>query len=141
MDDLRAFFRGFREFKNLRDEGLSLLVSSALIEDFAAGRVIVPQGTKGDSIWFIISGKTEVLQDREKAGRVSLAVLGPNSYFGEISVMTGSPTTAEVVAKERCKTVRIPGRILTEILDTQFSTMAEFTKTIVRRLSDNLRKK
>lgn len=62
---------------------------------FAAGEAIVRQGAPGASMFVIHSGEVCVTIE---PGNHEVARLGPGSFFGEMSLLTGDPRTANVVA-------------------------------------------
>ena len=67
-------------------------------ETAEAGQIVVHQGEKGDALYLIEEGHVEVRATAEDGGVTILATLGPGSYFGEISLVTGDPRNADVVA-------------------------------------------
>lgn len=67
-------------------------------ETAEAGQVVVHQGDKGDALYLIEEGQVEVRATAEDGSVATLATLGPGSYFGEISLVTGEPRNADVVA-------------------------------------------
>lgn len=61
------------------------------------GISLITQGTPAAGLFILIHGEVEVRRNEEL-----LAELGSGSLFGEISVMTGLPATASVVASKKC---------------------------------------
>ncbi len=59
---------------------------------FAAGEIIFLAGARGDSAYIILEGSVEIFVDSAK-GRQVLAVLGPQSCFGEMALL-GQPLRA-----------------------------------------------
>jgi small-conductance mechanosensitive channel/CRP-like cAMP-binding protein len=62
---------------------------------FGAGERILVAGTQGETFYLVAEGEVVV-----RAGRpeTDVARLGPGQYFGEISLLTGEPRAATVVA-------------------------------------------
>jgi small-conductance mechanosensitive channel/CRP-like cAMP-binding protein len=60
---------------------------------FTSGEQIVRQGDPGQELYVIVSGEVGVLADG-----VEVARLGPGGFFGEMSLLTGEPRAATVVA-------------------------------------------
>lgn len=65
---------------------------------FAAGDTVITEGEELRKIYFLKSGRVEVLRD---GMRISL-IKTPGSVLGEISVLLESKATADVVATEDC---------------------------------------
>lgn len=139
MRDIKAFIRGFNEFSELGEGELELLASSSKTEDVAKGNVVVPQGVKGEDLWLLIQGKVEI--SKKKGGaKDHLAYMSAPVMFGEISAFTGVNTTAEVMAEEDCKLLRIPGAVVSGVAKNNLTTRAKFAATIVKRLHDGSRR-
>jgi CRP-like cAMP-binding protein len=62
-------------------------------ESFDRGHRVVREGLSGGAFYVITAGEASVL-----IGGVERARLHPGDFFGELSVLTGRPATADVVA-------------------------------------------
>ena len=69
------------------------------IKKFAKGDVIIKEGSKGDEIYFLNSGKVKVYKVIE-GEKVELGELTSRSFFGEMSCFLGHARTATVEAVE-----------------------------------------
>jgi len=65
--------------------------------DVTAGAVVARRGERGDCMYFIVSGEVAIQLD---SGPL---LLGEGQFFGEISLVTGSPRNATVVARSACQ--------------------------------------
>jgi len=74
----------------------SKLAKSALERRFGRGEEIISAGEEGHTFYLVASGRVSV---RMSTG-VELAQLSKGQYFGEMSLLTGEPRTATVVAME-----------------------------------------
>jgi cAMP-dependent protein kinase regulator len=94
----------FPDFSN--EELVAVMAGLELIE-FKTGDLVVSEGEPGDSLFLISSGSVKAwIRNRE--GRYVLARrLGEGDFFGEISVLTGSPRTATVVASSPCELLEL----------------------------------
>jgi CRP-like cAMP-binding protein len=72
------------------------LASSTVAHTFGDGEAIVRQGEPGDSMYVLCSGRVAVVLE---PGRQEVAVIEQGGYFGEMSLLTGEPRTATVVAR------------------------------------------
>ena len=80
------------------------LAASARELLFAAGEVIVGEGDSGTSMFIVIDGRAEVTVGPERR-RVALTETG--GYFGEMSMLTGEPRSATVVATADCRVLEV----------------------------------
>src|SRR5687768_15616796 len=80
-------------FADLTDQELSALADLCRQEDSAAGETIISEGDNSARFYLVHTGEVEVTR-----GGTTTARMGPNDYFGEISVIDGKGRTASVVA-------------------------------------------
>jgi len=71
---------------------------------YAVHEIIVRQDAPGSSMFVVSSGKVEIVLEPD--GR-PLAVTEAGGFFGEMSLLTGSPRTATVRALEDCTLVEV----------------------------------
>lgn len=93
-------------FSPLSDEEIEKLASSSATRIYAPGEAIVRQGQEGNSMFVIIRGSVKV-QVPEKDYQKTINTLGENDFFGEMSLLTGEPRSANVVAIEESEVLRI----------------------------------
>ena len=80
-------------FGALDDKKRKSMASSGKEFSYKDGDTIVDEGAMGVGFYMILDGSTEV----RKGGKV-LAELGKGQFFGEMSLIDGSPRSADVVA-------------------------------------------
>ncbi|MDX1469671.1 MAG: BTAD domain-containing putative transcriptional regulator, partial [Acidimicrobiia bacterium] len=68
--------------------------------NFAAGEVIVQEGAPADSIYWVETGRVEVVREDSDGNTIVLADLGPGHYFGELASLLRTGRTATVRAAE-----------------------------------------
>lgn len=64
------------------------------------GGVILMQGDPGDALYLIGAGQVKVVLIGEDGREVILSVLGPGSFFGDMSLLDDEPRSAHVFAME-----------------------------------------
>ncbi len=81
------------------DEPVKRLLARGLRERrFADGDVILTQGHPGMGLFLVAEGQTAVVLRDDQGQRRELARLGLGEVFGEMSLLTKEPCTADVVA-------------------------------------------
>jgi small-conductance mechanosensitive channel/CRP-like cAMP-binding protein len=80
------------------------LVAASVEQLYGAGETIVREGQAGDSMFVICSGSVCVTIGPT---RQEVAVIPAGGYFGEMSLLTGEPRTADVTAIEDCHLLEI----------------------------------
>lgn len=81
---------------------------------FADGEAIVRQGQPGDSMYIVCSGKAAVMIDEH---RKPIAIIEKGGYFGEMSLLTGDPRTATVVAHGDVVALEIGADVLRQLAE------------------------
>lgn len=64
--------------------------------DYAAGEVVIEQGTPGDYYYVIQTGQCEVCRSTSRGRQVRLAELGPGDTFGEEALVSNATRNATV---------------------------------------------
>jgi transcriptional regulator with AAA-type ATPase domain/polyferredoxin len=73
------------------------------------GEIIVHRGRVGEAFFVVLSGAVEVLLRSSDGRRLPLARLAAGSTFGEMSLLTDEPASADVVARGDVKLLVYPG--------------------------------
>ena len=81
-------------FAGLDDRELETIAAQMRERRFSAGDTMTEEGAGGAGFFVVESGEAEVTVDGDVRGTV-----GPNDYFGEIALLTGSDRTATITAK------------------------------------------
>jgi len=84
-------------FRDLTQEELAYLAERFSEAEYAAGEVIIAQGSRGESFFLIFRGKVRVVRKKDSREE-QLAVLVDNDYFGDMELISKRPRTASVIA-------------------------------------------
>ncbi len=94
------FLRNIIPFSSLKDTDLIDIAGTLEVTDFSPKTVIIRRGDPGKSFYIIHTGLVKVsLKDKEDDEKI-LGFLGEGDCFGEISLITREPTTADIHAIE-----------------------------------------
>ena len=102
-------------------------------EAFPAGKRVLREGISGSALYLILDG-TAVVQIAGREPR-----LGRGEFFGEISVLTGEPPSADVVAETMLRCLVIPGPDVEPLLLAHPRLMFRMLQAEARRVRDSLR--
>lgn len=117
-------------FEKTPDEALAELADLLHEEVFQSGEVIVREGETGDSLYIIVYGKVEVVDDNRVLNQ-----LGARAVFGELSMLDSSPRTATIRALEETSLLRLDQASFYEIM----SDYVEVAMGTIQLLTRNLR--
>ncbi len=101
---------------------------------FGKGEKIISQGDAGNSMFILATGKAEVQVEREgRSQPVGNLVAG--ECFGEISLLTGEPRSATVLAMLDCEVLEIEQETLGILLREHPDLAESLSETVVARRS------
>ena len=118
-------------FADLRQPELEAVVHSAEEEVFAQGQKILRAGLSGSGLYLLLDGEVVVrLDDKE------LARLGRGEFFGEISVLLGTPPMADIVAATLVRCLVVPAPEVETFLIERPRVLYRMLQAEARRLRD-----
>lgn len=96
-----------RFFAQFPAGALEELLGSTSVRSFSADETIVREGDPGLSLFLIEEGTVEVVTLDPAGQRLVLGQMGAGEFFGEVSVLTGRPRTATIVARSQVTAIEI----------------------------------
>lgn len=135
-----AVLREIGLFGGLDDETLSMLASELPIERVMVGTRVVNEGDPAREMFVVVDGELEVLKKSRSGSEVRVAMLGPSSWFGEMSILDVQPRSASVRALAPSRVMRISAESVDRLLYRRdLKAYALFVMNIARELSRRLR--
>jgi CRP-like cAMP-binding protein len=116
------------EFEPLNDAELWKLSEQAIRWVYPAGYVIVRQDDEGDSLFVLAEGLLQVSMRIPDGQTLAIRKLAPGHCFGEMSLLTGAPRSANVEAETEC--------VVYEIRKEHLLSVMEKNQRIVQVLSE-----
>ena len=110
----------------------SLLAQLFVQRTFVAGDTLVSYGQPGQGLWLIATGSVNVRIPTPDGTTSQVATLGEGEIFGEISLLTALPTTAELVAEKEGWALFLEKASFQELLDDH-PEVAEYVKELGRK--------
>jgi CRP-like cAMP-binding protein len=116
-----------------------LLVTCHLVEA-PTDLQLIEEGQDADSFYFVYHGRVVAYQRGKPAigindePRIHLGIMGPGSYFGEISILTETNCRASVVTASRCMLLRVAKEDFRDTWCTIPGFRAEFLVRIFGKL-------
>src|SRR5438132_2856243 len=105
-----------------------------LVRKHPAGTVLFREGDAGRGMYVVRSGKVSIwkhIADDE----ITLAVLGPGEFFGEMALLEGLPRSAGATVVDDAQLIELEGAAFETVLRKN----AEIAVRLLRRLSSRLR--
>ena len=134
IDHVSSLLQAQPLFADMAAPQIQALAKSARHLRFGKGEKIISQNDPGQSMYVLSSGVARVTVERD--GRASvLGELVSGECFGEISLLTGSPRTATVVAKTDCDIVEIDQTAMRDLLRHDPRLADQLSETLSTRRS------
>jgi CRP/FNR family transcriptional regulator, cyclic AMP receptor protein len=126
-------------FRGLTLEALALIAHVAQEEEHAKNDIIFRHGDIGDKLYLILEGKVRISREVPGMGEEALAVVGPGSVFGEMSLLDDAPRSADARVHERCRLLTIAKDGFDDLLFLHKDLAYEVLWNVVRLLTGRLR--
>ncbi|MEZ0313181.1 MAG: cyclic nucleotide-binding domain-containing protein [Myxococcota bacterium] len=103
-----------------------------LIEQFKSREVganekLLEEGEKGDGLYLLLSGRAEVSKKVDGKRQV-LAHLKEGDVFGEMSLLTNNPVSANIKTLKKSIVLKLPRRVFSEIASTHPQLLAHIAE-------------
>jgi CRP-like cAMP-binding protein len=98
LDRFRALLAQSALFRGCTAAALDDLVRRLQVRTRTAGSVLVAQDEPGDALFIIAQGRVKVALFGENGRELTLSILQPGDFFGEMSLIDSRPRSANVVA-------------------------------------------
>jgi len=119
-------------FRALGDPEREALLSRLSTELVPAGTRFITEGTANQHLWVVVAGRCEV---RTAGG--AIAELGPGAAVGEISLVSGRPAVADVVAVEPAVLLRLSRQDFDAVAGLHPTLLAEVERLVIARETAN----
>ncbi|MBI4802256.1 MAG: acetate/propionate family kinase [Elusimicrobia bacterium] len=131
-----TFLREQPIFAGVAPEKISEVIGESRIESFKRGDVIIAQGEPGWFLGLMLEGSAEAVMTDQLGERRRLGVIRPGGVAGEMSLMTGEPSCADVVALEPCRMMLMRRDVFTRQLVANPQVIRFLSRTIAKRFAE-----
>jgi CRP-like cAMP-binding protein len=78
--------------------------------------MLVRQGDRGESLFVIRSGGVRIEKSLHGGPATTMATMGAGDFFGEMSLLTGEPRTASIIAEDETQVVVVNKEAFAQVL-------------------------
>jgi CRP-like cAMP-binding protein len=129
--------RAIGPFAELPTAPLKPVAQAAEVARFGAGEVIVRQGDPADAVYALIEGKAEVWIEDAPQRPVLLRTMRSGQLFGETAVLYRGPRSATIKAKTDVITLKLPGPVFLELLQSSPELAVRVAVILAQRLASD----
>ena len=119
-------------FVPLTEEEIERLAKASSTRIYAPGEAIVRRGQEGNSMFVIVRGSVKV-QIPENDYQKTINKVRANDFFGEMSLLTGQPRTATVIAEEETEVIQIKKTAIRPLFEANPALMTAICTIIEER--------
>lgn len=116
-------------FADLTELELRDLAAELHEQSFPEGHWVLRRGRPGAGLFIVVDGEVGVIVDDEER-----AILTTGSFFGEVSVLLGESTTADIIVRRPLRCLVIPPERAEAFLVAHPRVMFRMFQTEARRL-------
>ncbi|MHB1846243.1 MAG: cyclic nucleotide-binding domain-containing protein [Deltaproteobacteria bacterium] len=126
-------------FRPFASENRKLLIERFRVREVGAAEAVLRQGVAGDGLYVLMQGRLEVRRHEggDPAG-ILLSELREGDVFGEMSLLTRSAASADVIAKVPSRVLRLPRQVFDELILTHPQILELVAKLSEERMQTNL---
>ncbi len=122
-------------FAGFDERTLAEVVREGTAVTYAAGDVCIRGGEAGEVFGVLISGQLEAVRDRGTTVAQQLGLINPGDCFGEMSLLTGNPSSADVVAAEPSQAVVFLQEAVGPLIAVNAKAVRFLTRLMTARLA------
>jgi CRP-like cAMP-binding protein len=127
--------KGIALFANFRDDELEQVARHMVPAPFLAGETLTRQGDVAHWLYVLARGEARVIYQADGQQRVlgTLRAGTPDSFFGEIGMLTGAPRSSSVVAVTDTECFRLDKEGFELVLRQRPAIAEEIARIMTRR--------
>ena len=104
-------------FMSMSDDELDIIANNCNRVHFNTADRIIKQNDPGDSLFVIADGVVSVQVEKTSGDLYTVSKLGVGDFFGEMSLMTGEPRTANVIAESPTVTLSVERDVIKRVFE------------------------
>ena len=129
--------RDHRLCKGLDQDTCRLLAETLAAETAAPGQVLMSEGDASTDMFLVLAGEAEVLHKGDSDHDVTVALLGPGDWVGEMAIF-GIPRSATVRTVSPALLLRLTAHDIRALRERKPSEYAVLLENIARELARRL---
>lgn len=123
--------------KALSLEEIQTLARKVTLCEFRKDELILRHGDTGNSMFFIFEGSLDIQMPRENGEKSSVANLWPGDCVGEMSMLTGEPRSADVLALSDVVLLQVTKEDIEPVLANNPELVEKLSRILAERKTQN----
>jgi CRP-like cAMP-binding protein len=134
VDNRATLLRGSYLFHGLDAEVLGRVAQLAMPRDLAAGTPLFWQGDEGDALYGVTAGLVRIWLTGPDGKELTLNLMEPGDFFGEIALLDGLPRSANASALSDSRLIAIKRRDFLGLLEREPRLAQHLIELLCERL-------
>ncbi len=134
MEHIAEFLKGLPLFKTFSAVELKKLIEQGRLQTFNRDDLVLEFGQPGGFLGILLEGKAKAEVTGATGERRQLGLIAPGDFLGEMSLLTGEPVSADVIALEKCQLLLIPQPAFATSLAANPEAIRIMARTMTQRL-------
>jgi CRP/FNR family cyclic AMP-dependent transcriptional regulator len=122
-------------FIDMDRDSLDRLQAGARSRVFTPGQMVVQEGDEGNTLYVVQNGCLKVFLMDEQGREVTLSLMGPGDFFGELALLDDEPRSASVMTIERSEVLLVPRAVFSALWESD----PDFRRGVARNLARQVR--
>lgn len=131
--------RHCRLLDNLTDEQIESIGELVEEHHFRKGEYVCREGAWGDSMYIIDNGEVKIIKKLDVEDVWEITALRHGDFFGEVSLVDGSPRTASCVALTNTTVLELYGRDFKRLIQARDDLSNRMMESLLRTLINRIR--
>lgn len=126
-------------FGGLSDDVLREFGGALEVFELGPGATVFREGDSGREMYVVLEGEMEILRHSKRDHEARVAILGPNDWFGEMSILDIMPRSATVRVIAPSRMLRLTTQDLDSLYRRDLKSYSLIVLNIAREISRRLR--
>jgi cAMP-dependent protein kinase regulator len=105
-------------FSNFSEDELVAVIGGLELKSFEPGDILISEGEPGDSLFVLTTGIVKAFVRNASGRNVLVREMAEGAFFGEVSILSGTPRTATITARTGCELLELDRATLDGICAT-----------------------
>jgi len=134
--DIRSIIKNIPVFAGLRDEIINKIIEYGSTTTYYKNQMIIKEGEESVDFCVVLEGSVRVSSITRDQREFIFTFINEGEHFGEISLMDGFPSTANVIAAEECRIYKIHRNEFYDLLSKFPEITFKMLTTVNKRLRE-----
>ncbi len=122
-----------RLFSGFPEDKIMNLIAGSRVGSFEPHEAVIEFGEENHLFFVLLEGEAEIAVTNDNGEKHRLQLLRPGDFFGEVSLMTGDRTIADVIGITRCTALFIPDHLFTSIIASHPQALRHLSQAITTK--------